>query len=97
MTVTSAGAHVELDCAHGDITTALALDHQRRLTAAGIFVAEHGGPIRDDEVPAERAVVYSGSVATDTMTLTIRAVDTGDTIGSFTLTRGSPGRVVKCL
>jgi hypothetical protein len=35
----------------------------------------------------------SGSV----MTLTIRLTDSGELVGTFALTRGSSGRVVKCL
>ena len=98
VTMSIAGAtHVELDCAHGDIPAPLAIDDQRQFNTTGTFVREHGGPIRDGEVPDTHPARYSGSVTGDRMQLTIRLTDTNETIGTFSLTRGAQGRVVKCL
>src|SRR6266849_4268008 len=45
VTVASAGAHFEFDCAHGDVGTPLVLDGRGQFNATGTFVREHGGPI----------------------------------------------------
>jgi hypothetical protein len=87
-------SHVELDCAHGDFSGAVDSD---RFAIQGTFVREHGGPIRVDEKADSHPAMFSGTVSGTSMTLTIRLTDTNELVGSFTLTRGSPGRVVKCL
>ena len=93
----SDATHLELDCAHGDIAAALAIDAQRQFNVTGTFTREHGGPIRTGEVPDTQPAGYSGSVSGTRLGLTIRLTDTDETIGTFSLTRGSSGRVVKCL
>ena len=97
MTVTGTTTHLELDCAHGDIPGALEVDARGQFDVAGTFVREHGGPIRQGEVPDSHPATYSGSVASNTMVLTIRLSDSNETLGPFTLERHSSGRVVKCL
>lgn len=97
LTVTDAGSHAEFDCAHGDMPTSLAADVRHAFSAAGIFVQEHPGPVRLGEMPDSHPAVYSGTVTANTMVLTVDVTDTGMVIGPFTLTRDTPGRVVKCL
>jgi hypothetical protein len=94
LTISDQGSHVELDCAHGDFPATLAAEP---FNLTGTFVVEHGGPIRSDEKPDSHQAVFAGTVAGDRMTLTIRLSDTGETVGTFALTRGSAGRVMKCL
>jgi len=94
LTVEDRSAHVELDCAHGDIPIRLP---DAPFTVAGTFVRERGGPIRVDETADSRPATYVASTAGSVMTLTIRLTDSGELVGTFTLTRGSSGRVVKCL
>jgi hypothetical protein len=88
---------VEFDCAHGDIPGALTLNARNEFNVTGTFVREHGGPIRVGEVPDSHPAVYAGLVTATTMTLTVRLTDTNEMIGTFTLSRGTPGRVVRCL
>jgi hypothetical protein len=97
VTVAQASTHVELDCAHADIPVAIQLDQANQFAVAGAFVREHGGPIRLGEVPDSHPASFSGSVTRDTMALAIRLTDSNDSVGSFVLTRGATGRVVKCL
>jgi hypothetical protein len=97
LTVTDAGSHAELDCAHGDIPSPWVVDAGHAFTLAGTFVREHGGPIRLGEVPDSHPATYFGTLAADTMVLTVRLNDTKDVIGTFTLIRSTPGRIVKCL
>lgn len=97
MRVANAGTHFEFDCAHGDVETTLVLDARGQFVASGAFVREHGGPIRQGEVPDSHPAIYEGAVAANTIILTVRLTDRAETIGSFTLAYGSAGRVVKCL
>jgi hypothetical protein len=88
MTVTDAGAHIEMPCSHGDIEGALA---QNPFSVGGTF-GRDAGPVLDDH-PA----LYSGNVAGGTMTLEIRLTDTNTLVGSFTLIRGTGLLVAKCV
>jgi hypothetical protein len=88
MTVTDAGAHIEMPCSHGDIEGALA---QNPFSVRGTF-GRDAGPALDDH-PA----LYSGNVAGGTMTLEIRLTDTNALVGSFTLIRGTGLLVAKCV
>ena len=97
MTITESSVHIELDCAHGDVPGSIAIDARGQFTVAGTFVREHGGPIRVDETIDAHPAMYTGSVSSNTMTLTIQQTDTNQTIGTFTLVRGTQGRIVKCL
>ncbi len=97
LAVADAGTHLELDCAHGDIPAVPTLGRQGQFEVVGTYVREHGGPIREGEVPDSHPAIYSGLVASTTMTLTIRLRDTNELIGAFTLVSGSSGRVLKCL
>jgi hypothetical protein len=97
MTITESSVHVELDCAHGDVPNPIMIDARDQFSTAGTFVREHGGPIRVDENADSHPAMYTGSVSSNSMTLTIQQTDTNQTIGTFTLVRGTQGRVVKCL
>jgi hypothetical protein len=95
-TVGNSSNHLEFDCAHGDIPGIVSVNHGE-LAASGTFVREHGGPVRVDEPLDSHPALYSGTVSGSTMQLSIRLTDSGDVIGSFSLVRGTSGRVVKCL
>jgi hypothetical protein len=94
--VTDAGASVEHDCAHAEIAQPVALDSEGRFDAKAEYVVERGGPIRRDAPPATRPARYSGRVKGDTLTLTVTLTDTDEDAGTYTLTRGSRGRIMKC-
>ncbi len=97
LTVADTGTHVEFDCAHGDIAGSITLNAQNMFNVQGTYVREHGGPIRVGEMTDSHPASYAGSATATTMVLTVRLTDTNDVIGTFTLSRGSPGRVLKCL
>jgi hypothetical protein len=97
LTVAEMGTHIEFDCAYGDIPITLMVNARNEFDASGTFVREHGGPIRVGEMPDSHPAAYVGSVTKTTMVLTVRLTDTNEVIGTFTLSRDSPGRVVKCL
>jgi len=96
LVVSDSGAVADFDCAHGRIDEAIAPDAGGAFEARGVFVREHGGPIRQGEREDSHPAVYTGQVKGDKMTVTIVLVDTHETVGTFTLERGSSGRVVKC-
>lgn len=94
--VTRNTASIEYDCANGTIAGPLTLNSRGQFTWRGWHSREHGGPIRLDEKPDKRPAVYTGWVKGATMTLTVKLAGTGETLGTFTLSRGSRGRIFKC-
>ncbi|HVF42533.1 MAG TPA: hypothetical protein VM936_05965 [Pyrinomonadaceae bacterium] len=96
MEVSEAGATVEFDCARGRIDRALVLDSEGRFDLKAAYTVERGGPVRRDAPPPTRPARYEGRVSGDTLTLTVTLTDTDEDAGTFTLTRGSEGRVFKC-
>jgi len=95
--VTATGARVEHDCAHGTIAEPMEVDREGRFEARGTHVQERGGPQREDEALPARPARYVGRVDASAMTLTIVLTDTNETLGPFTLARGSDGVLRKCL
>ncbi len=94
--ITAAGGRVEYDCAHGTIDRPLVFDRRGRFDAPGMHFPEHGGPVREGEEAKGQAVRYTGRVTGDTMRLTVK-LPNGKILGTYTLVRGSAGRVHKCL
>ena len=89
-------ATIDYDCANGTIDGPFTIDSKGRFTWRGTFNREHGGPIRIDEKPNSRPAIYSGLIKGDTMTLTVKLADSNEVLETYTLKRGSSGRVFKC-
>ena len=87
----------EFDCAHGAAGGPLALGTDGRFDLEGFFVAERGGPVRAGQKEKRQPARYSGRVEGETMTLSVTLTESGDSVGTFTLTRGRPARLTKCL
>lgn len=96
MEVTGGGAEISYDCAHSTIDQPIVPDSDGNFNVKGKFTREHGGPIRRDEEIKSRPVRYTGRVRDKVMTLTVTLADPEETAGTFTLTQGSVGRVMKC-
>ena len=96
MVVETQSAAIEYDCANGKIDGPLTFDSKGRFTWRGMHNREHFGPIRMNQKPDSRPALYSGSVKGNTMTLTVKFADTNEVLETYTLTRGSSGRVHKC-
>lgn len=94
--VTEQGATVEYDCAHGTIDEKVVTDAVGNFNLRGTHVREHGGPVRKDEREDSHPAAYKGKIKGDTMTLTVTETDTGETVGTFTLTLGRQPRITKC-
>ena len=97
LTVTETGSRLEFDCAHGDIPGKLTPDASGMFATPGVFVREHGGPIREGESPDAHPAMYVGTVTAATLRLTVRLTETNEMVGTFSLIQGSQGRVLKCL
>ena len=94
VTVSSTGADVEFDCAHGRIEGTIHLGKTGSFDVKGIFAPEHGGPILRDEDAAAYAARYKGRVAGNTMTVTVLQGTTK--IGPFRIKRGARPILRKC-
>ncbi len=94
--INNATADVEYDCASGEISGPFTVDRQGNFSWRGLFFRSRPGPTRIDEKQSRQAAIYSGSIKGDIMTLTVKLEPNGALIDSFTLKRGSPGRVFKC-
>ncbi len=96
--ISSESAAIEYDCAYGTIDEAIVVNNGGTFEAGGTHVFEHGGPIREDEVPDVHPARYSGMIRGSNMTLTVNLTDTaGPELGPYQLERGTAGRVFKCL
>lgn len=96
LTVTDEGAHVEFDCAFGDISQPLTVGPDGRLAVEGVYVQEHGGPVRSGEEPDRKPARYSGRLSGQTLTFDVTLIESHETVGSFTVVRGVTPRVRKC-
>lgn len=97
MEVRRDGARLDFDCAHAAINQTLKLDRSRRFDVPGLYVREHGGPIRADEDQSGRPARFKGHIIGQTLTLTVTLDGSADVIGTFTLRFGQAPRVFKCL
>ena len=88
---------LEFDCAHGTMQAPIPVDREGAFNVTGIFVREHGGPIRDGEPADQHPAVYSGTTDGKRMTLTVALSDESQQIGTFELALGGQPTVVKCL
>jgi hypothetical protein len=95
LSVQSDGADFETDCAHGRASQALTLDDNGRFDVAGVYVLEHGGPVRPNEPEDSRPARYRGSLAGATLTLEVQP-EGGELLGPYTLGLGERPRLLKC-
>jgi hypothetical protein len=95
--VIAGGGRIEYDCAHGEVGEPLRLDRDGGFDVTGTHTPGHGGPIREDEKLVSHPARYVGRVDGRRMTLTVTMTDTSETLGTFALTYGVPGRLMKCL
>ena len=97
--VTSSGARIELDCAHGTIDAPLSLDADGAFNAPGRLVRERPGPVRMDENEADdegEAVRYTGRVDGETLTLVVVRPNPPRPPRPLTAAFGKSARLRKC-
>lgn len=87
---------VEYDCASGTIDSIVLPARDGRFTAKGQHRHGQGGPVRVGQIFRSQRATYSGQVQADVMTLNVSLED-GTSLGPFTLTRGAPPQITRCL
>jgi hypothetical protein len=97
LSVSLSKSALEYDCAHGTIEESIEPDRNGNFEVTGIHVLEHGGPMREDEVPDEHPASYEGWTNGSRMTLSVILTDTGLEIGTFHLRLAEQARLFKCL
>lgn len=95
LALTAGGGTIQLDCAHGAIGSTVVTNGTSDFDAAGIFVREHGGPVRAGEVPDSLMARYVGHVTGDHLRLAIRVGV--DTLGPYELQLGGAPQLFRCL
>ncbi len=94
LTVADTGGTIEFDCAHGSLGQPLALDSSGHFDVPGTLVGE-AGPTQKDDATAGQPVRYSGSTDGQKMSLEV-TLASGESGGTFSLTRGGTARLLKC-
>lgn len=95
LTLTETNGTISYDCAHGGLSAPVVPDGGGHFEVGGVHVREHGGPVREGEVPDSLPARYVGRVSGDRMTL--RVVVGPDTLGPFELRFGAAPQLVRCL
>lgn len=93
--VSPKGAKIEYDCAHATIDRTIVLDGKGHFHVAGKQFPERGGPVREGD-QSSYAVVFSGEVKGQKMTLNVRNSSTREDLGTFTLAHGAQPELFKC-
>ena len=96
LTVTESGARIEFDCASGDIPKPIMIGDDGRMSVDGVYLPEHGGPVRIDEVAERKPARYSGPLNGQTLILDVMLIASNEHVGRFTLTHGATPEVRKC-
>ena len=96
LVVTTIGATLEYDCATGTIDNPIVAT-DGLFSVSGTHTRGHGGPIRQDEIPDKHPARYDGRIDGETMILDVTLTDSGEKLGRYTLVRGRPAQVFKCL
>ena len=95
LVLTDSGGTVEYDCASGGLSVPVRPAASGEFQASGFHVRGQGGPVRIDERVDSLPARYLGMIEGDAMSL--RVVVGTDTLGPYTLTRGSAPRIFRCL
>ena len=93
--VSAKGSKIEYDCAHATIDRTIVLDGKGHFNVSGRQFPERGGPVREGD-QSSYAVVFSGEVKGQTMTLNVRNSSTREDLGTFTLVHGAQPELFKC-
>ena len=89
-------ADVRFDCASGTIDVPVYPAKDGAFEARGTYRAGAPGPVRVGQIFRSQPATYSGQVRKDVLTLTVLLED-GSAVGPFTLTRGAPAQLERCL
>lgn len=98
MTMTTQGATLEFDCAHGVLDQPIRPDAKGQFQVPGTYTPGRGGPVSKANPPSAVNAIYKGSIHDDTMHLEVILGDNGKEQAPqpVTLTRGKAGHLVRC-
>jgi hypothetical protein len=90
------GGRLNYDCGSGVIQSPLKPDRRGNFVVKGTHSADMSGPMMGDMVHSASPALYSGHVAGNILTLTVRRVGaaSGDT---YTLKQGHQVKLIRCL
>ena len=94
LTLEGGGGRLVFDCAAGTIDEPIA--NGGPFEVQGTYLPGRSGPARVGEIYISKKATYSGSVEKDTLELNV-AIEDGEQLGPFTLTRGVPPQITRCL
>ena len=97
LTIIDNGGTLEYDCASGTIDQKIVAATDGKFTAIGTHTRGHGGPIMQGELPDRHPARYDGWTDGATMTLNVTLTDSGESLGTYRLTRGQAPQVFRCL
>jgi hypothetical protein len=86
----------EFDCASGTIDEPIFHAKEGVFSVKGTYRTGQSGPIKVGQIFRSQPATYGGSLVKDDMTLTVTLED-GDVLGPFTLRRGAPPQLSRCL
>ena len=91
--VSSTGAEVNFDCAHGTLDEPMKVDSSGNFDVKGSFTAEGGPtPLIEQSRPAR----YRGRLQGSALTLSVLLTDKNETAGGYSLSQGARPRLTKC-
>lgn len=87
---------LEYDCASGTIDTPVIPAADGSFTATGTHRPGQGGPIRVGQIFTSVRATYAGKIEKDHITLGV-VLEDGAALGPFSLDRGVPPQLTRCL
>jgi hypothetical protein len=96
LAVSEAGAHLDFDCASGEISEPLTVDGDGKLAADGVYIRERPGPQRVGDEPPKTPARFTGKIDGDTLTFEVTLTESKQSVGTFSVTRGREPQVFKC-
>ncbi|MGH7476840.1 MAG: hypothetical protein ACRELD_11160 [Longimicrobiales bacterium] len=95
MDVTTTGATLEYDCARGTVDEPIVIGADGRFTASGTHTSEH--PVLGGEPYPTLEARYEGLLTGERLTLRVLLTESGDSLGTYLVTRGAQGTLFKCI
>jgi hypothetical protein len=87
MTIGSAETTITYACGDGVVNKPIILDAAGRFNVEGTYDVQGGGP----SIATPISALYSGVISGMTMSLAVTSVDTGQSLGTFSLELGNEG------
>lgn len=89
-------ANVQFDCASGSIDGLIFPAKDGSFEAKGTYRAGTPGPVRVGQIFVSQPAGFTGNALEGVMTLSVQ-LDDGTQLGPFSLTKGAPAQLTRCL